>query len=47
VSTATRLVTLALSAADTALRRLRDTGRFDGLESTLSHPDIQHLFDKT
>jgi 2-methylisocitrate lyase-like PEP mutase family enzyme len=47
VSTATRLVTLALSAADTALRRLRDTGHFDGLESALSHPDIQHLFDKT
>lgn len=47
VSTATRLATLALSAADTALRQLRDSGRFDSLESTLSHTDMQHLFDRT
>jgi 2-methylisocitrate lyase-like PEP mutase family enzyme len=45
VSTATRLVTLALSAVDTALRQLQASGRFDGLESTLGHADMQHMFD--
>ena len=45
VSTATRLATLALSAVDTALRQLRASGRFDGLESTLGHADMQRMFE--
>lgn len=45
VSTATRLATLALSAVDTALRQLRASGRFDGLESALGHADMQRMFD--
>ena len=45
VSTATRLATLALSAVDTALRQLRASGRFDGLESALGHADMQRMFE--
>jgi 2-methylisocitrate lyase-like PEP mutase family enzyme len=47
VSTATRFATLALSAIDRAARDLHDGGRFDGLSATLTHPDMQHLFDRT
>ncbi|MCC7487085.1 MAG: isocitrate lyase/phosphoenolpyruvate mutase family protein [Burkholderiales bacterium] len=45
VSTATRLATLALSAVERAARELRVSGRFECLGSTLSHPDLQRLFD--
>ena len=44
VSTATRLATLAYSAADTALRQVQASGRFDELQSTLTHPDMQRMF---
>lgn len=47
VSTATRFATLALSALDRAARELHDSGRFDGLSAELTHPDVQHLFDRT
>ena len=47
VSTATRFATLTLSALDRAARALHDDGRFDGLCATLTHPDVQHLFDRT
>ncbi|MEO5622329.1 MAG: isocitrate lyase/phosphoenolpyruvate mutase family protein [Dokdonella sp.] len=45
VSLATRLATIAYSAADTALRYVLASGRFDTLHSTLTHPDMQHLFE--
>ncbi|MEO7062796.1 MAG: isocitrate lyase/phosphoenolpyruvate mutase family protein [Dokdonella sp.] len=45
VSLATRLTTLAYSAADTAWRNVLANGRFDELQSTLTHPDMQRLFD--
>ncbi len=44
VSTATRLATIAYSAADTALRQVQASGRFDELQSTLAHPDMQRMF---
>ena len=44
VSTATRLATLALSAARTAARALLDTGRFDALDAPLGYLDMQRLF---
>ena len=46
VSLATRLTTIAYSAADTALRNVFASGRFDTLQSTLTHPDMQRLFDR-
>lgn len=45
ISLATRLTTLAYAAADTALRNVLITGDFEGLQSTLTHPDMQRLFD--
>lgn len=47
VSTATRLATLALSAAREAAHRLRDTGRFDGLEAAFGYADVQRLFARS
>ncbi|MFI4969620.1 MAG: isocitrate lyase/phosphoenolpyruvate mutase family protein [Lysobacterales bacterium] len=44
VSTATRLATVALSAARDAAAALLASGRFDGLVATLGHADAQHLF---
>ena len=44
VSTATRLATVALGAADQAARALLQSGRFDALASELSHADAQQLF---
>ncbi len=44
VSTATRLATVALAAAGSAARALRDSGRFDSLQSSVTHPDVQRLF---
>ena len=44
VSTATRLATLALSAACDAARALRDSGRFDGLDAPFGYDDAQRLF---
>lgn len=44
VSTATRLATLALSAAREAAQRLRSSGRFDGLDAALGYEAIQGLF---
>ncbi|MBI2316780.1 MAG: isocitrate lyase/phosphoenolpyruvate mutase family protein [Betaproteobacteria bacterium] len=46
VSTATRLAALALSAVQGAAKELRESGRFECLESTLTHPDLQRLFDR-
>lgn len=45
VSLATRLATLAYSAADRAWRNVLANGSFDELQSTLTHPDMQRLFD--
>ena len=47
VSSATRFATLALSAVDRAAWELRESGRFDCLAAPLTHPDMQHLFDRT
>lgn len=44
VSTATRLATLALSAAREAAQYLRSTGRFDRLDAAFGYPDLQRLF---
>lgn len=44
VSAATRLATVAFSAAHDAAKRMRDSGRFDGLDSSLAYGDIQRLF---
>jgi len=44
VSTATRLATVAFSAAYDAAKRLQGSGRFDGLDSTLAYGNIQGLF---
>ena len=44
VSTATRLATVAFSAAYDAAKRLQSSGRFDGLDSTLAYGNIQGLF---
>lgn len=44
VSTATRLATLALSAACDAAHVLRDSGRFDGLDAPFGYDDAQGLF---
>ncbi len=44
VSTATRLATLALSAVERAAKELRESGRFDCLESKMTHPEMQRLF---
>ena len=44
VSAATRLATVAFSAAYDAAKRMRDSGRFDGLDSSLAYGDIQRLF---
>ncbi|HEX7327066.1 MAG TPA: isocitrate lyase/phosphoenolpyruvate mutase family protein [Casimicrobiaceae bacterium] len=44
VSTATRLATLALSAARDAARALRESGRYDGLDAPLGYADMQRLF---
>jgi len=46
VSTATRLATLALSAAREAAIALRDSGRFDGLDATFGYEGVQTLFDR-
>lgn len=46
VSTATRFATLALSAVERAAVEIRDSGRFDCLAASLTHPDVQHLFDR-
>lgn len=45
VSTATRFATVALSAVQAAARDVLDNGRFDALASTLSHGDVQRMFD--
>lgn len=44
VSTATRFATIALSSIDTAARQLRESGRFECLESALTHPEVQGMF---
>lgn len=44
VSAATRLATVAFSAACDAAKRMRAGGRFDGLDSSLAYGDIQRLF---
>lgn len=44
VSLATRLATVAYSAADTAWRNVLANGDFESLQSTLTHPDMQRLF---
>ncbi len=44
VSAATRLATLALSAARDAAERLKRTGHFDGLGSALGYESIERLF---
>lgn len=44
VSTATRLATLALGAADHALRGVLASGRFDGLVADFTYADAQRLF---
>ncbi|MCK9538875.1 isocitrate lyase/PEP mutase family protein [Dokdonella sp.] len=44
VSTATRLATLAMSAARDALRSVLDSGRFDALDSAFGYADMQRLF---
>ncbi|HOW48605.1 MAG TPA: isocitrate lyase/phosphoenolpyruvate mutase family protein [Rubrivivax sp.] len=44
VSTATRLAAVALSAARTAAQQLRDSGRFDALDSPFGYPQLQRLF---
>ncbi|MCC7462849.1 MAG: isocitrate lyase/phosphoenolpyruvate mutase family protein [Gammaproteobacteria bacterium] len=44
VSTATRLVTLAYSAARDAARTLRDSGRFEAPATSFGYPDMQRLF---
>ena len=46
VSTATRFATLALSAVAGAAKELHETGRFDCLEASLTHPDLQRLFGR-
>ncbi len=43
VSTATRFATLAMSALEKAARELLESGRFDCLEASLTHPDLQRL----
>ena len=45
VSTATRFATIALGAADRAARELLESGRFDCLASSLTHPDAQRLYE--
>lgn len=45
VSTATRLATVAWSAVERAAQALRESGRFDCLEATLSHGDMQQLME--
>ncbi len=45
VSSATRFATLALSAVERAARQLRDSGEFEALQTTLTHADLQRLFD--
>ncbi len=44
VSTATRLATIALSAARDAAQGLLGSGCFDGLQASLGHRDMQRLF---
>jgi len=44
VSTATRLATIAYSAARDAALALRTSGRFDALEAPFGYPDMQRLF---
>ena len=44
VSTATRLATLALSAARMAAQTLREHGSFDGLDAAFGYEDAQRLF---
>ncbi|MEP6866025.1 MAG: isocitrate lyase/phosphoenolpyruvate mutase family protein [Deltaproteobacteria bacterium] len=46
ISTATRFATLALSAIERVAVEIRDSGRFDCLGASLTHPDVQHLFDR-
>ena len=46
VSTATRLATVALSAAYEVAQRLQSSGHFDGLAAALDYESIQHLFMK-
>ena len=46
VSTATRFATLALSAVERAAKELHETGRFECLEASLTHPDVQRLLDR-
>ena len=47
VSTATRLATLALSAAREAARALLSTGRFDALDTPFGYKDMQRLFTQS
>lgn len=44
VSTATRFATLALSAIEHAARELQGSGGFDGLNTGITHADMQHWF---
>lgn len=46
ISTATRLATLALSAAREAVIALRDSGRFDGLDAAFGYEGVQTLFER-
>jgi 2-methylisocitrate lyase-like PEP mutase family enzyme len=43
VSTATRLVTVALAAIERAVKEVRETGRFEILETAWLPHDVQHL----
>lgn len=45
VSTATRLATIALDAADRAARAVLESGRFDGLVADFGYPEAQRLFE--
>lgn len=45
VSTATRFATLALGAVEHAAKQLLETGRFEALDSSLTHPDMQRLME--
>jgi len=44
VSTATRFATIALGAVDNAAQAMCDSGGFDSLGPSLTHPDVQRLF---
>jgi len=47
LSTATRFATLALSAVERAARELRSSGRFECLDASLTHPEVQRLLEQS